>query len=398
MNLSIWHDACLVTMDPQHDYGVVENGALVIDQDKILWVGKEAALPDEYTQKADFYSAKGGYITPGLIDCHTHLVYAGSRVLDFEQRLKGDQGPGILATVNATREASFAHLYEVSSRRLQAMLKKGVTTVEIKSGYGLDLETERKMLQVARSLSENYPVDIQTTFLGAHVLPDEFSSKTEYIHYLIEKVLPVLLHEGLVDAVDGFCEQSAFSSKELAPLFEFATKKELPIKIHAEQLSNGEGASLALQFKAVSADHLEHLDEKGAQHLKASGSVAVLLPGACYFLQQQQKPPVDLLRKYDIPMALSTDCNPGTSPTTSLLLMLNMGCLLFGLSPLEALQGVTKHAARAMNMGHIKGQLAVGFMADFAVWDIQSPAELCYSFGESVCKTVVKNGKVIYAE
>lgn len=397
MNLSIWHDAHLVTMDAQNGFGTIEKGALVLEQGKIIWIGKEEDLPSHYTKQSRFHSAHGCFITPGLIDCHTHLVYAGDRSKEFESRLKGEKSGGILTTVEATRQASFAELYEASAKRLQSMIVAGVTTIEIKSGYGLHLEAERKILQVARALSENYPVDIQTTFLGAHVLPHEFINNQLYINYLLESVLPTLLKEGLVDAIDGFCEVGAFSAKDLAPLYEYAQKKQLPIKIHAEQLSNGLGPSLAAEFKVASADHLEFLDLEGVLKLKAAGSVAVLLPGAYYFLQQTQKPPVSLLRKNHIPMAIATDCNPGTSPTTSLLLMMNMGCLLFGLTPLEALQGVTLQAAKALNMGHHKGKLAPGFDADFALWDIQSPAELSYRFGENCCESVIKNGKVVYA-
>ncbi len=384
-------------MDGLNDYGMIQNGAMVLENSKIVWIGKEADLPSHYTKQARFHSAEGRCITPGLIDCHTHLVYAENRVNDFELRLKGQKGGGILTTVEATRQASFAELYEAAAKRLQSMIIAGVTTLEIKSGYGLDLETERRMLQVARALSENYPVDIQTTFLGAHVLPREFSNNQLYMNHLVNVVLPTLIKENLVDAIDGFCETGAFSAKDLAPLFAFAQKNHLPIKIHAEQLSRGLGPSLAVEFKAVSADHLEYLDEEGVKLLKAAGSVAVLLPGACYFLQQTVKPPVQLLRKYGIPIALSTDCNPGTSPTTSLLLMMNMGCLLFGLTPLEALQGVTLQAAKALNMNNHKGKLAQGFIADFVLWDIKSPAELSYYFGENRCESVIKNGKVVYA-
>lgn len=397
MNITLWHDAHLVTMDAPNDFAIIENGAMVIGESQIVWIGKEADLPQHYRQQAQSHSAGGRFITPGLIDCHTHLVYAGNRVTEFEQRLKGIKTfNGILTTVKATRNASFAELYEVAAKRLQEMLEGGVTTVEIKSGYGLNLEAERKSLQVARALSENYPVDIQTTFLGAHVLPNEFTHHQQYIQHLINEVLPTLIHEGLVDAVDGFCENGAFSAENLEPLFTFAKENQLPIKIHAEQLSNGQGPALAAQFNAVSADHLEHLDEAGVLKLQASGTVAVLLPGAYYFLQQTDKPPVALLRKYHVPMALSTDANPGTSPTVSLLLMMNMGCLLFGLTPLEALQGVTIHAAKALNMEKHKGKLAVGYDADFVLWDITSPSELCYHFGENCCEKVIKKGKVVY--
>lgn len=398
MNITLWHDAHLVTMDGPNDFAIIENGAMVIDESQIVWIGKEADLPQHYRQQAQCHSAGGRFITPGLIDCHTHLVYAGKRVAEFEQRLKGIKTfGGILTTVQATRNATFAELYEVAAKRLQAMLEGGVTTIEIKSGYGLNLEAERKTLQVAKALSENYPVNIKTTFLGAHVLPSEFTNHQQYIQYLINEVLPTLIHEGLVDAVDGFCEKGAFSAEDLEPLFTFAKENRLPIKIHAEQLSNGQGPALAAQFNAVSADHLEHLDEAGVLKLQASGTVAVLLPGAYYFLQQTDKPPVALLRKYHVPMALSTDANPGTSPTVSLLLMMNMGCLLFGLTPLEALQGVTIHAAKALNMEKHKGKLAVGYDADFVLWDITSPSELCYHFGENCCEKVIKKGKVVYA-
>lgn len=397
MNHSIWHDAHLITMDSPNDYGMIQKGAMVLDKNKIIWIGKEEDLPAHYTKQARFHSAKGCYITPGLIDCHTHLVYAKNRVNDFELRLKGMQTTGILTTVEATRQASFAKLYEAAAKRLQSMITAGVTTIEIKSGYGLDLETERKILQVARALSENYAVDIQTTFLGAHVLPREFMNNQLYITYLIETVLPTLIKENLVDAIDGFCEVGAFSAKDLTPLFAFAQKNHLPIKIHAEQLSQGHGAALAAEFNAISADHLEFLEEAGVKSLKAAQSVAVLLPGAYYFLQQKKMPPIDLLRKYGVPMAISTDCNPGTSPTTSLLLMMNMACLLYGLTPLEALQGVTLQAAKALNLANYKGKLAVGYAADFALWDIQSPAELSYHFGENCCESVIKNGKVVYA-
>ncbi|WP_445971445.1 imidazolonepropionase [Candidatus Berkiella aquae] len=397
MQYAIWQDATLITMNSYSDYGLIEKGAIVVEQGKIIWVGPEQALPNAFTKQAEIHSANGHFITPGLIDCHTHLVYSGNRVSEFEARLQGVKKGGILTTVAATREANFTVLYEAAAKRLQQMLEAGVTTVEIKSGYGLQLEAERKILQVARALSENFPVTIQNTFLGAHVLPSEFENKQQYIRELVDNVLPLLLQEGLVDAVDGFCETGAFSAIELESLYTFAKQNNMPIKVHAEQLSRGEGAHLAARFKAVSADHLEYLDEAGVIALKSAGCTAVLLPGAYYFLQQDQKPPIELLRKYQVPMALATDCNPGTSPTTSLLLMMNMGCLLFKLTPLEALQAVTLHAASALNLAHCKGKLAIGYDADFVLWNIQSPTELAYHFGDNCCEKVVKQGKVAYA-
>lgn len=403
MTLDIWHDATLVTMIPDDDYGIIENGAMVVKEGKIMWVGPQSDLPKKFVSNSQFICAKGHCITPGLIDCHTHLIYAGQRRLDFEKRLQGEnysdiqnQGEGIYTTVEATRLASSQQLFDESAARVQHFLQEGVTTIEIKSGYGLDFETERKILSVGKRLMQVFPVDIQTTFLGAHVLPKEFLSTKQYITSLIEDILPKLVDEGLVDAVDGFCDQIAFGAEDLERLFVQAQKYHLLIKVHADQLTNSKGAQLAAKFNAVSADHLEYIDEEGIQALKESGSIAVLLPGAYYFLQHKQKPPVALFRAHQIPIAIATDCNPGSCPTTSLLLMLNMACTLFNLTPLEALQGVTQNAATALGMGKEKGRLAPGFIADFVMWKVGHPSELAYRFGDNRCYQVIKNGKIVY--
>lgn len=400
----IWQGANVATMNAQHDYGLIEDGALVVKNDKFVWVGKSVDLPKEYVKSAHVHDVKGYCITPGLIDCHTHLVYGHHRAHEYEQRLRGmsyesiiKAGGGIQSTVDATRKMDKDKLFNESMKRLQSLLKEGVTTIEIKSGYGLDYENERKILLIAKALAKKFPVDIQTTFLGAHVLPNEFESASGYIGYLIDTVLPKLNDENLIDAVDGFCDRLGFSVEDLELLLKWARENHLKIKLHAEQFSNMQGAELAAKYKAISADHLEYLDEAGVRALKASGTVAVLLPGAFYFLQQTQKPPISLLRQYQIPMAIATDSNPGTSPNVSLLLMLNMACVLFHLTPLEALQGVTSHAALALGMDD-RGKIANGLSADFVLWDIQDPRELAYRFGENRCYQVIKNGRTVYEQ
>lgn len=381
-------------------YGIAENAAVGVRDGKIVWVGGMDALPESPKKlAAKIHDAKNRWLLPGLIDCHTHLVYAGNRAQEFSQRLAGKsyadiakEGGGILSTVRATRAAGEKELLEASEKRLQCFLREGVTTVEIKSGYGLDKETEIKMLRVARTLAKKYPVGVQATFLGAHAAPPEFKDNPDaYIHAICDDVLPAVARAGLADAVDGFCETIAFSSEHIAKVFDKAKELGLAVKLHAGQLSDCGGAQLAAKYCALSADHLEHASEEGVKAMSKAGTVAVLLPGAFYCLRDTHKPPVEWLRKYNVPIAVASDCNPGTSPVTSLLLMLNMSCLLFGLTPEEALAGVTKNAARALGLDDV-GTLEVGKIADMALYDIAHPVELCYRLGYNPCVGVVKKG------
>ena len=403
MSLTLWENCTLATMqmNAQVPYGLFENGALVVEGDTLLWVGALDELPNAIrlrcTQQQD---AHGALITPGLIDCHTHLVYGANRSAEFEMRLRGvsyeeiaRSGGGIASTVKATREASIDELTAQSTVRLRALMDEGATTLEIKSGYGLSLEHERKCLQVARSLAKSNAVDVRTTFLGAHALPAEFTERPDaYIDEVI-RMMGVLNEEGWIDAVDAFCERIAFSPAQVRRVFEAAQAFNLPVKLHAEQLSNSEGAAMAAQFGALSCDHLEWLSEAGAMAMAKAKSVAVLLPGAYYFLRETKLPPIALLREQGVAMALSTDCNPGSSPCSSLLLMLNMACTLFRLTPEEALAGVTRNAAKALGL-HDRGVLAAGKRADFVLWDIKNPAELAYAMGGNPCRQTIVRGQV----
>ena len=381
---------------------VILDGAMVVRDGLIAWLGAAAALPAEY-RSADLAQHDAGqrWITPGLIDCHTHLVYGGNRADEFALRLAGASyeeiarsGGGIVSTVRATRAADEDSLFPQSARRLQALLAEGVTTLEIKSGYGLDLASERKMLRVARRLGEHYPVTVYTTFLGAHALPPEYQGRADdYITLVCEEMLPALHAEGLVDAVDVFCENIGFSVAQSERVFAAAASLGLPVKMHADQLSNIGGTQLATRFKAISVDHLEHMNEADVLAMKASGTVAVLLPGAYYFIRETKQPPLELLRRHGIPIAISTDSNPGTSPTTSLLLMLNMACTLFRMTTAEALLGATSHAAQALGQGHKHGLLAAGRAADFVLWDVESLAELAYWSGRNPCHAIVRGGR-----
>jgi imidazolonepropionase len=341
-------------------------------------------------------------MTPGLIDCHTHLVYGGNRAEEFELRLTGvdyeeiaRRGGGILSTVRATREASEEVLYQDAARRLQHFLDEGVTGIEIKSGYGLDRDSELKMLRVARLLGDQFPVSVSTTFLGAHTLPPEYADGDAYIDYLGEQLLPEVVGERLADAVDIFCEGIGFDLAQTEKMFLAAQAQDLPIKIHAEQLSNLGGAALAARLGARSADHLEYLDAAGVAAMKEAGTVAVLLPGAFYFLRETKLPPIEQLREAGVPIAIASDCNPGSSPAESLLLMLNMACTLFHLTPEEALTGVTRNAARALGWEADRGSLEIGKRADLVLWDIQHPAELAYHIGRNPCHRVVLAGGTV---
>ena len=403
MSLTLWENCTLATMqmNTQVPYGLFENGALVVEGDTLLWVGALDELPNAIrlrcTQQQD---AHGALITPGLIDCHTHLVYGANRSAEFEMRLRGvsyeeiaRSGGGIASTVEATREASIDELTAQSTVRLRALMDEGATTLEIKSGYGLSLEHERKCLQVARSLAKSNAVDVRTTFLGAHALPAEFTERPDaYIDEVI-RMMGILNEEGWIDAVDAFCERIAFSPAQVRRVFEAAQAFNLPVKLHAEQLSNSEGAAMAAQFGALSCDHLEWLSEAGAMAMAKAKSVAVLLPGAYYFLRETKLPPIALLREQGVAMALSTDCNPGSSPCSSLLLMLNMACTLFRLTPEEAFAGVTRNAAKALGL-HDRGVLAAGKRADFVLWDIKNPAELAYAMGGNPCRQTIVRGQV----
>jgi imidazolonepropionase len=403
MSLSLWThcDAATLQAGAAQPYGLVPDAALVTEGEVIRWIGPRQELPQELkAQCHPEHDCEGALITPGLIDCHTHLVYGGDRAAEFEQRLQGvsyeaiaRQGGGIASTVRATREASAAALERSSAKRLSALIAEGVTTLEIKSGYGLALEHERKCLQVARSLGRNHAVDVRTTFLGAHAVPPEFAGQSDAY---VDSLLPMLrsLHaEGLVDAVDAFCERIGFSAAQTARVFDAARALGLPVKLHAEQLSDSGGAQLAARYGALSCDHLEWLSAEGAAAMAQAGTVAVLLPGAFYFLRETKLPPIDLLRQHQVPMALSTDCNPGSSPCTSLLLMLNMACTLFRFTPEEALAGVTRHAAQALGLAD-RGVLAAGLRADFVLWDVAHPAALAYAIGANPLRASVFKGIV----
>lgn len=392
--------ANLATMSGPDGYGIIEDGALAIDDGRIAWVGPTDSLPLPPERHAEeVIDADGVWITPGLIDCHTHIVYGGNRAAEFAARLQGKSyadiaraGGGILATVRATREASEEELTQAALKRLLPLVGAGATTVEIKSGYGLDLPGEMKMLRVARGLEALLPVTVRTSFLGAHAVPPEYAGKADaYIDYLCKEVLPAVAAEGLADAVDAYLETIAFSHAQVSRLFDAARALGLPVKLHAGQLSDLDGAALAATYKALSAEHLEHAGEAGIKAMGEAGTVAVLLPGAFYCLRETKAPPVALLRQYNVPIAVATDCNPGTSPLTSLLLAQNMACLLFGLTPEEALLGCTRNAARALGLAD-RGVLEIGRVADLALWDIEHPAELAYHLGFNSCIGIVKNG------
>lgn len=367
-------------------YGVVEDAAVAVHEGRIAWVGPAAELPAHSARETRYLG--GRWVTPALIDCHTHLVFAGNRAAEFEQRLEGASyediaraGGGILSTVRATRTASPEELQAASAPRLAALRAEGVATVEIKSGYGLDLGTELKMLRVARALGEAAGVTVRTSFLGAHTVPPEFKNRPdEYIGFLNETVLPAATEEGLVDAVDAYCERIAFSARQVAELFTRAGTLGLPFKLHADQLSNAEGAALAAEYGALSADHLEYASEAGIRALADAGCVAVLLPGAFLTLRETRMPPVERLRELQVDIAIASDCNPGTSPVCSLRAAMVLATSLFRLTPEECLAGVTRNAARALGLQD-RGTLEPGKRADLAIWDIDHPRDLSYWLG-----------------
>lgn len=369
-------------------YGQVLDGAIAISDGKIAWLG--ATADSAQISAKQTIDLQGKWLTPALIDCHTHIVYAGNRSNEFEMRLNGvryediaKQGGGILATVKATREASFDELYAQSEKRFQALIGEGVGTVEIKSGYGLDLATERKMLQVARKLGKDYGVTVKTTYLAAHATPPEYQHQNDaYIEQVCEW-LPILHGEGLIDAVDAFCEHIAFSTEQVRRVFDVAASLGLPVKLHAEQMSDMGGGALVASFDGLSADHIEYLSDVSIDKMAQSGTVGVLLPTAFYVLRETKLPPIEKMREQGVRMAISTDCNPGTSPSTSILLAMNMACTFFKLTPEEALAGTTLHAAKALGLQDSKGKIAVGFDAQLSVWDIDRPADLSYLIGEN---------------
>jgi imidazolonepropionase len=376
-------------------YGERLDAAIAVDDGRIAWLGARADAP-EAAQRID---GAGAWLTPGLVDCHTHIVHAGNRSGEFEGRLNGASyedsaraGGGIMATVRATRAADVDALLRQSAPRVLRLLAEGVTTLEIKSGYGLTLESERAMLQAARRIGDLLPVRVATTFLGAHALPPEYTGRPDdYIDALCT-MLPQLAQAGLVDAVDAFCERIGFTHDQTARVFAAAAALGLPVKLHAEQLSDQGGAALVARCQGLSADHLEHVTQAGIDAMAAAGTVAVLLPGAYYFLRETVMPPIAALRMAGVPMAIATDCNPGTSPLTSLLLAMNMACTLWRMTPAEALAGCTVHAGRALGLQDEIGTLEVGKCADFALWDIARPADLAYAMGLNPCRLVVKDG------
>lgn len=384
--------------DTGQPYGAIENAAIALKDGEIAWIGKAADLPAGDARET--VKLGGRWLTPGLIDCHTHLIYGGDRAAEFELRLKGatyeeiaKAGGGIASTVKATRAASLDDLVASGAKRLQELTAEGVTTIEIKSGYGLDLANERKQLAAARKLGTTHPVTVRTTCLAAHALPPEFAGNSDgYIDLVCNEILPAIARDNLADAVDAFCEKIAFSTAQTRHVFDTAKALGLPVKLHAEQLSDQSGTQLAADFKALSCDHLEYVSDAGIDAMARSGTVAVLLPGAFYALRETKLPPIDAFRKAGVPIAISTDHNPGTSPTLSLLLMLSMATTFFRMTPEEVLLGATRHAAKALGLQQSHGQLKAGMVADLALWSVERPAELSYWFGGNPCAGIVKAG------
>ncbi|OLO04545.1 MULTISPECIES: imidazolonepropionase [Salinicola] len=398
----LWSHCHAITMVGGR-YSLIEDAALIVVDGRIDWIGREIDLPKQHFDAS--HDLGGRWLTPGLIDCHTHLVFGGDRSGEFEQRLEGAdyetiarQGGGIVSSVRATRESDFETLYARAEARARVLLAEGVTTLEIKSGYGLDLDSERRMLQVARELERRLPVTVKTTCLAAHALPPEYAERSDdYIELVCETILPTLATEGLIDAVDGFCEGIAFSPAQMRRVFDTARHLGLPVKLHAEQLSRLGGCRLAAEFGALSADHVEYANAEDARAMAASGTTAVLLPGAFLTLRETQLPPIDAFREHGVAMALASDLNPGTSPVLSLRLMMNLGCTLFRLTPEEALAGVTLHAAKALGIDATHGSLEVGKVADAVAWDVTGPAELAYWLGGQLPGVRFRHGERITA-
>jgi imidazolonepropionase len=402
---TLWVDANLATMrEGGAPYGAIERGAVAANDGKIAWVGYATDLTGHPSDLArEVRRCENAWITPGFVDCHTHLVFGGNRAREFEMRLQGKgyeeiarAGGGIVSTVAATRAASKEELIASAARRLAGLTREGVTTVEIKSGYGLDLETEIKMLEAAGDLAKAGNVRVKRTFLGLHALPPEFKEdRAAYVQLVADVMIPAIASEGLADAVDAYCENIGFTAEEVDYVFSAAVENGLAVKLHAEQLSNQHGAALAARYGALSADHLEHLDDAGVAAMAASGTVAVLLPGAFYFLRETKLPPIDAMRAAGVRMAVASDCNPGTSPMTSPLAALNMACTFFRLTPEEALAGFTREGARALGMLDDVGTLEVGKACDLAIWDVGSPAELSYWLGAPLLRERVVGGRVV---
>lgn len=397
----IWRNARLATLaEGDAGLGLIEGGVVACIGGRIVHAGPEAELPSGLSS-AEVVDCEGRLITPGLIDCHTHLVHAGSRANEFEMRLAGasyeevaQAGGGIVSSVRALRAASEDELVEEALPRLDALIAEGMTTVEIKSGYGLDTENELKSLRVARRLADERAVTVKSTFLGAHALPPEMDGdKERYLDKVIGEMLPAVAESGLADTVDGFCEGLAFSPEQIGRVFDAAKRLGLSVKLHADQLSNLNGAALAARYGALSADHLEYTDEAGAQAMARAGTVAVLLPGAFYFIRETKKPPLDLFRRHGVRIALATDCNPGTSPLTSLLLTMNMGATLFSMTVEECVVGVTRDAARALGLLDEIGTLEPGKWADLAIWNVEDPAELVYRMGFNPLHVRIRRGE-----
>ena len=396
-------DCRLATLDLRGEpYGLIDDGALACRDGELVFVGAAADLRgDARSTAAEVVSLGGRWVTPGLVDCHTHLVFGGDRAHEMEQRLHGvsyeeiaRRGGGIASSVRSTREASLEELVDAARPRLQTLLDEGVTTVEIKSGYGLDTDTELRMLRAARRLGEEMPVTLRTTFLGAHAFPPEFKSDPDaYVRLVCDEMLPRVAEEGLADAVDAFCEGIAFSPEQVSRVFDRARELGLAVKLHADQLSDLGGAALAARYGALSADHLEYTSDDGARAMGDSGTVAVLLPGAFYMLRETQVPPVQSFRDHGVPMALATDCNPGSAPVLSLLTMASMACTFFRMTPEESLAGITRNGARALGLGQSHGTLEVGKRADLAIWDIRHPVDFSYWLGARPNVGVLRGGE-----
>lgn len=384
---------------------IKKNCAIGVTGGRIAWLGGRADFPAaRLPHPHKVIDVPDLLITPGLIDCHTHLVFAGDRSGEFEQRLNGvsyeeiaRRGGGILSTVSATRAASFDELISMALPRVEALLAEGVTTIEIKSGYGLDLVTERKCLQVARGLARRLPITIRNTYLGLHAIPPEFKDRpSDYVAWVCAEILPELAADGLIDAVDAYCEKIAFSAADVAKVFDASNKLGLPVKLHADQLTNSGGAALLAQYSGLSADHLIYADEQGIEKMASSGAVAVLLPGACYFLRESHLPPIDLLRRHGVPIAIATDANPGSSPIFSLLTVMHMASSIMRLTPAEVFQAVTVNAARALGLSQSHGRIEIGKRADLAFWRMASPRDLVYTLGLPRCELVMSSGAIAY--